>query len=609
VQTSGAEKKPWTLLFYNAGPADQSRMGRAVLKSLEEAGAGECDVAVFDHSTPYLPETLLQPFGWFRGVNGTRTYQVPREARPESTPLKKLDESLESFAKFVKVMPSDIRSLVVEEHPEGTDPGQAETLKKFVLDSMRRYPAERYAVVITGHGAAFGGQAIVGTTGSRMENRELASVFREVKEETGQGVDLLNLNVCFGANLETLSEFEGAVPTVVASESSIFAAGQPFGQVMTTLNGALAAGQQVDGQQLGRLFVKEAEHQALSNLYTPTLSAIDTGRLRALRAELRTFHEKAQQLTDSPTLRQAVQDSARFLYNGNERQVHLVDLGSFLSQLKKEPLPRELQEVIGRVEQALAACILAEQHAHSGKETLASRLLEAPFQRGDIETVKPTGLTVYYDDDVEGPNSRLEQLPRAYLEETQTEPFLAHLGRAGKAAREEKHGLSGVLKGVTGTYKAGCRKLATRLGSTKFTGLLAAAGAVAASAGLAVGALAAGVPTATLAGAGAALSGAVSATRAVRELRASKLENKGAVAAGSLLKAAGGVALLSTLGGLTPGWVALPALAARVVGKHGPRIAQLATTSGARAEYQEQREAYRGQSGEQKMASLETSFR
>jgi hypothetical protein len=55
--------------------------------------------------------------------------------------------------------------------------------------------------------------------------------------------------------------------------------------------------------------------------------------------------------------------------------------------------------------------------------------------------------------------------------------------------------------------------------------------------------------------------------------------------------------------------VALPALAARVVDKHGPRIAQLATTSGARAEYQEQREAYRGQSGEQKMASLETSFR
>lgn len=603
MQLSAVEKKPWTLLFYNAGPADQSRMGRANLKSLEEAGAGECAVAVFDHKTTYLPEKLLQPLGWFRGENGTRTYEVSRDGSPDSTPLARVDEGLESFAKFVKVMPADIRSVVVEEHPEGTDPGQADTLKKFVLDSMRRYPAERYAVVITGHGAAFGGQAIVGTTGSRIENSELAQVFQEVKQETGQGVDLLNLNVCFGANLETLSELEGAVPTVVASESTIFGASQPFGQVMKTLNGALAAGVAVDGQALGKLFVKEAEHQALSTLYTPTLSAIDTGKLAALRNDLRDFHEKATLLADSATLQKAVEESARFLYNGNQRKVHLVDLGSFLARLEGESIPPELAASVERARRSLAACLLAEQHAHPGKETLASTLLEAPFGAGETGRVKPTGLSIYYDDDVEGPNSRLEQLPQGYLESTQAGPFLSHLGQAAKAEREAKES-GGVWQTVKSAYQGGCKKLAQRLGSAKLSGLLSAAGMVAGAAGLAAGALALGAPLAGVMVAGGALSGAVSAGKAIKELRSSQRENRGAVAAGALLKAAGGVALMATLGGLAPGWVALPAIASRVLGEQAPRLAQLATTSGERAEYQEQREAYEGLDPSRKMASL-----
>ena len=70
-----AEPKDWTLLFYNAGHADESKMCTQALLDLQRTGTDEhTNVVVMNHRSPWLPEKLL-------GV--TRLRKVAGIVRPD----------------------------------------------------------------------------------------------------------------------------------------------------------------------------------------------------------------------------------------------------------------------------------------------------------------------------------------------------------------------------------------------------------------------------------------------------------------------------------------------------------------------------------------------
>ncbi|MCA9794225.1 MAG: hypothetical protein KC910_20605, partial [Candidatus Eremiobacteraeota bacterium] len=319
--------KDWTLLCYNAGQADAGKMGTSALLDLERTGSDEhTHVVALNHRSGWWPEQMLEKVGLFRGAQGTAVYEVgPKSERREPWLVRAhrpFPKEFHRFAQFVYSSPSQLQSRVVERLPDETNVGQAETLKQFLIKNMERYPARRYGLVMTGHGAAFAGQMIVHGPEGRMQGEEIAQVLREVEQETGKKLDLLNLNTCYGANLETLYPLRGVVDTVVASEGVVFAATQPLGAQLANLQQKLHSGQEVDGPGLARLMVEESRRQPLANSYTRTLSALDTRGFDQLAEAVAGLQEQLKTLPGDEVAGK-LEECRRFLFNSRHRPVHL----------------------------------------------------------------------------------------------------------------------------------------------------------------------------------------------------------------------------------------------------------------------------------------------
>ena len=149
-----ANPKEWTLLFYNAGSRDQSKMCGWSQVDLESVGSNDkVDLVCLSERSGWIGDR------W--GDNqGTRLYHLERnpEARIPTTGLGKLWQFLKSSPKkfFTRADPN---------YPKQTHLSDPAVLKASLRDVMQRYPARHYGLVVSGHGAAFGGQAVMYANG------------------------------------------------------------------------------------------------------------------------------------------------------------------------------------------------------------------------------------------------------------------------------------------------------------------------------------------------------------------------------------------------------------------------------------------------------------
>lgn len=401
-------EKDWTLLFYNAGYADEAKMCTATLADLERVGSNaDTHVVAFNHRTRWTPERLLGAYGEF---DGARSYYVTKA--PEQPRLtERLPADLGSLADFALSGPHQLKSPEIGR--SDANPGEAETLKRFLVDNMKRYPSKRVALVISGHGSAFGGQAIMHRPEGRIKNEELARLLREVEAETGKKLDLLNLNTCYGANLETLYPLRESAQALVASEGGVFAATQPFGRVLDSLQQGLAAGRDVTGPELARLCVEEARRQPMGNLYTGTLTAVDaSGVASVATAQSRLQEVLRDREVDPAVVRGALKDARRFLYSSVPQPIYLTDVASFASLLEERVADAEVRQAARAVRESLSRCVLAEHHEDPARESLGTKGLRFVLGRELPDLSGLGGLSVYLDEDPAGANNRVEQVAR-----------------------------------------------------------------------------------------------------------------------------------------------------------------------------------------------------
>lgn len=390
-------RKAWTFLFYNVGQGNLAPMTTASLQALEQVGSDEqTDVVALNYRERPKQERVLGRFGEYEGA---RCYHVTRAA---SSSPSWLGPELGSLVDCALASPKGLQSEVIGQ-PVGAgeaarmaDPA---TLKAFLLENMARFPAQHFALTITGHGAAFQGQAIVrGPEGrSALSNDDLARVLREVAQESGQSVDLVNLNTCYSANLESLYSLKDSTRALVASQAALSLATQPFGPVLAEVQQRLAAGQSVSPQELARVFVDQAAVQPLSGLHSPTLSAIDASALGKLGASVGALQAACRQQGIAPgLLRDCLTEALGIDFSG---AVQLTDLGSLVGVMAERIDNDKVRQAATQVSEHLRAAVLAEQHAEPGQQGLVERAVRRiPFLVGPQADLKgATGLTVFWN--------------------------------------------------------------------------------------------------------------------------------------------------------------------------------------------------------------------
>lgn len=375
-------------MFYNAGQGQLAQMSTHSLQQLERVGSDEqTDVVALN----YRENT---PLGRFSEYEGGSTYHIQRQGKLVGR------GEFGSLVSCALANPGKLHSPVLEKPVAPGDSAKmsdAATLKAFLIDSMRRFPAQHFALAITGHGAAFQGQAITRGPGGRaaISNDELGRVLREVREETGRGVDLVNLNTCYSANLESLYSLKDATSTVVASQDALAVGTQPFAQVLAELQKQLAAGKSVEAPELGRMFVEQAAAQPMHQLYSPSLTAVNAAELGGLGDSVARLQKSCLEKGIAPAaLRECLSQSVSVDF---AQGVELTDLGS-LASLVAERFPQVGKEAAAVIA-ALQKAVVAEQHAAPADESLLSRTVrKLPGLVGQQKDLTgATGMTVFWN--------------------------------------------------------------------------------------------------------------------------------------------------------------------------------------------------------------------
>lgn len=247
--------------------------------------------------------------------------------------------------------------------------GDPATLKKFLQTSMQQFPARRYGIILTDHGAGWSG--IVGDESANyntLTTKELPAVFKEV----GKTFDLIGFDACLMGNLEVAKSVAPFGRVMVASEELEPADGWNY----TPFFSSLTANPKMDAITLGKTIVNTYADFFKSPEQTRTgkgvtLSVIALDKIEPLEKAVNELAARNQAFIKTGG-RAAFLSTAKARSNTeecgndskNNERFHYYDLGDYANNIKQEKPDAETIKAADAVIQATQAAVI---HKHSGQ--------------------------------------------------------------------------------------------------------------------------------------------------------------------------------------------------------------------------------------------------
>jgi len=114
--------------------------------------------------------------------------------------------------------------------------GDPATLVDFVRWSVLSYPADRYALIISGHGKGWEGCCWDETSGNdNMNLTEMRSAFAEINAFLGRPLDMIGFDACLMGMTEVAYEIRDYAGIMVASENAEPSSGWPYDAIVAQL--------------------------------------------------------------------------------------------------------------------------------------------------------------------------------------------------------------------------------------------------------------------------------------------------------------------------------------------------------------------------------------
>ncbi|MBM4247837.1 MAG: hypothetical protein FJ149_00025 [Euryarchaeota archaeon] len=321
----------WTVLVYMNADNDLEPYLVEDLNEMEQVGSSSnLSVVVQADRCPGYDKT---DGDW----NGTRRYRVESDDDPRLVGSRMLE---------------DLGEL---------DMGDGRTLQDFLLWGLEHFPARRFLIVLSGHGDGWQGISQDFTDGNdRLSVEELAGAMGAFSKARGAPADVLLLDVCYWAMLETGWGLRETASFIVGSEDIDPSAGQPYDGSL----GVLAASPDISPRELARRLVEVFGSEYSGGAYPPqeadtfTLSAVDTSGLEALAVALDRLCEVAagNMSTAGPELQSARAGTGSF------GKPEFIDLYDLVARWRSRSTLAALNETAEAVLAAINATVVAESH-------------------------------------------------------------------------------------------------------------------------------------------------------------------------------------------------------------------------------------------------------
>lgn len=273
-------------------------------------------------------------------------------------------------AKFLKVEKGNLRELGDWGEVNMGDPAN---LKKFLQTSIQQFPARRYGVIITDHGAGWSG--IVGdesANNNSLTTKEIPAVFKEVSPQIGGKFDLIGFDACLMGNLEVAKSVAPFGRVMVASEELEPADGWNY----TPLFRSLTANPKMDAVTLGKTIVNTyadffKSPEQIRTGKGVTLSVIALDKIEQLEKAVNELALRNQNFVKTGG-RNAFISTAKARSNTeecgndskNQYRYHFYDLGDYATNIKLQKPDAETSRAADAVVQATQAAVL---HKHFGQ--------------------------------------------------------------------------------------------------------------------------------------------------------------------------------------------------------------------------------------------------
>ncbi|MFZ4851172.1 MAG: clostripain-related cysteine peptidase [Caldilinea sp.] len=294
--------------------------------------------------------------------------------------------------RFLVTQDDDLSALASEEIEDlgEIDSGAPETLVDFAVWAMTTYPARKYALILSDHGAGWvgGWNDDAPDDGSSLTINEIDQALAEILAETGVAYfDLVGFDACLMSQVEALAGVAPYARYAVASQETEPAIGWAYAEPLGSLENK--PGQ--SGRELAKTIVAsyiaedvriqddEARSDYVLDVYG-TEEAVDPDELAELESQSVTL--TAVDLTRFPALIEALNEFAYALTEvdpeaiarartyaqtfesvfGEELPSPYLDLGNFVGLVAELAQSKELTAAARTLNRAYVAAILAEKH-------------------------------------------------------------------------------------------------------------------------------------------------------------------------------------------------------------------------------------------------------
>ena len=263
--------------------------------------------------------------------------------------------------------PNEIKSEMFEDFGR-VDMSSPETLKRFTIDAMKRFPSEHVAVILNDHGAGFAGAMADESDGSGiMSTPDIAKALKAAVKETGKKIDIIGFDACLMAETEVAYELKGAGDFLLASEETEGAAGWNYTTILggNRLPEAINQAQKlmdrkidVGPRELARLVVDVCSKNQYS---VPTFSAVDLNKIDTLKDTVNEFAESIINTNEKDLVKSSILKAENYAGGYLTPYKDIRDLNHIAKNIGKVTSDPELKETSDRIQEVLGEVVLENE--------------------------------------------------------------------------------------------------------------------------------------------------------------------------------------------------------------------------------------------------------
>lgn len=232
----------------------------------------------------------------------------------------------------------EIKSPVIADYGNNLDMSSPETLKNFIIDMVKQYPAEHIALIMNDHGGGFTGAMVDESDGYCMSVPDLRKAVEEAEKTLNKKIDIIGFDACLMAETEVAYELKDCGNILLASEENegpwgwhydSVLGGNVMAEALTMARGRMTRGLTVTPEELAKIIVQVNRDHYLENT---TFSAIRLGSMDELAGVMNGLADAIISTSDADSIGMALGRSESFGgYLTPYCDIH--DLHDFCSQI------------------------------------------------------------------------------------------------------------------------------------------------------------------------------------------------------------------------------------------------------------------------------------